>query len=185
MKRLNLLPKEKQRTLALENLFRGIVRFIELAALTFVVVFVAQLLTWSFLRAYAANLDGKIEAIKKVSDKGENAKLKAQIREINGQINDFKTLLDTTPAWSKAVKRVIFHIPPDVRVTGFNAERTTRKLEIRGFSPTREKVIEFYNAVKADTDHFKDIDYPLDNVTKPTNVNFRFTIELQETLLKK
>lgn len=185
MKQINLLPKPKQKELANETLFRGVVRFLEVSALTFLLVFLAQLATWSFLRADEANLGKKTEAIKKLSNKEENAKLKEQIREINGQINDFKNLLDGAPTWSKAMRQVAQHVPNGVRITNVVADTKTRKLEVRGYSPTRESVLDFYNAVRNDTEHFVGINYPLENVARPIDVSFLFTIELKETLLKK
>ncbi len=90
MKQINLLPKPKQKELANETLFRGVVRFWEAAILTFLLVALGQFGTWSYLKADEAKLGRDIEKIKAVSNKEENAKLKEQIREINGQINDFK-----------------------------------------------------------------------------------------------
>ena len=185
MKQINLLPKEKQQTLVYENLFRGILRFIELALLTFALVFVGQFATWSYLRTYESNINAKTEAIKAVSNKADNAKLKSQIKEINGQINDFKSLLDTTPAWSKAIVPVNSHVPSDMRITTVTADAVKKKLEIRGYSPTREGVIAFYNSIKEDTDAFAGINYPLENVTRPTEVYFNFTVELKDEILKK
>jgi len=185
MKQINLLPKHKQKELANETLFRGVVRFWEVAALTFLLVFLAQLATWSFLRADEVSLGKKIENIKKLSNKEENAKLKEQIREINGQISDFNTLLGGAPTWSKAMRQLAQHVPNGVRVTTIVADTKTRKLEVRGYSPTRESVLDFYNSVRDDADNFASINYPLENVSRPINVSFLFTIELKDTLLRK
>jgi translation elongation factor EF-4 len=65
------------------------------------------------------------------------------------------------------------------------SDTKTKKLEVRGFSPTRELVLEFYYNIKDDTDNFASINYPLENVSRPTDVSFLFTIELKESLLKK
>lgn len=185
MKLINLLPKSKQRELAHETLFRGIVRFVEVAAITFVLVFLGQFAIWSYLRAAEVSLVGDIEKLKIITDKQDNAELKKEIREINAQIGDFKNLLDGTPAWSKAVRQVVSHIPDDVLINNISASVDEKELEIRGYSPTREKVIEFYNAVRADTENFESINYPLENVAKPTDVSFSFTIVLKDSLLKK
>lgn len=185
MKHINLLPKAKQQELAYETLFRGIVRFLEIAAITFILVFLGQFAIWSYLRAEEVNLVGDIAQLKIITDKQDNAELKGEIREINAQITDFKNLLDGTPAWSKAVRTLASHVPTGVRVGNISANTTKKELEIRGYSPTREAVIEFYNAVRDDTDNFASINYPLENVAKPTDVSFSFTIVLQDSLLKK
>jgi Tfp pilus assembly protein PilN len=185
MKHINLLPKDKQKEIAHEILFRGVVRFWEVAFVTFLLVFAAQFVTWSYLRANEAGLDNKIEQIKKVSNKEENAKLKEKIREINGHITDFKNLIDGSPTWSVAVRRIAMHVPEGVKINTVVADTKTKKLEIRGYSPTRESVLDFYNAVRNDTDHFASINYPLENVAKPVDVSFIFTIELKDVLLKK
>ncbi len=185
MKEINLLPKPKQQELAYETLFRGIVRFVEVAGITFAVVFLGQFAIWSFLRTQEVSLAADIEELKIVTDKQDNAELKGEIREINAQITDFKNLLDGTPAWSQAVRQLVTHVPEGMRITNISADVKKKQLEIRGFSPTRELVINFYNAVREDPDHFKSINYPLENVAKPTNVSFSFVIILEDSLLKK
>ena len=185
MKQINLLPKSKQQELARENLFRGVVRFSEVSFLTFLLVAVGQFATWSYLKADEASLGRDIEKIKAVSNKDENAALKAQIREINGQITDFRSLIDGSPTWSKVVRQIALHVPAEVRISTIISDTKTKKLEIRGFSPTREQVLRFYNDIKDDSDNFASINYPLQNVSRPTDVNFLFTIELKESLLKK
>jgi Tfp pilus assembly protein PilN len=148
-------------------------------------VAVGQFGTWSYLKADEASLAKEIEKIKAVSNKDENAALKAQIREINGQITDFRSLIDGAPTWSKAVRQIAAHVPPEVRISTIVSDTKTKKLEVRGFSPTRELVLEFYYNIKDDTDNFASINYPLENVSRPTDVSFLFTIELKESLLKK
>ncbi len=185
MKQINLLPKSKQQELTYETLFRGIVRFLEVAAVSFILVFLGQFAIWSYLRAEEVNLVGDIEQLKVITDKQDNAELKGEIREINAQITDFKNLLDGTPAWSKAIRQLVTHVPQDIRIANISANVEKKEVEIRGYSPTRESVIDFYNAVRQDTDNFTSINYPLENVAKPTDVSFSFTIILEDSLLKK
>ncbi len=96
-----------------------------------------------------------------------------------------KTLIDGAPTWSKAVRQISTHVPVGVKVNTIISDTKTKKVEVRGYSPTREEVLEFYNAIKEDKENFKSINYPLENVSRPIDVSFIFTIELNDSLLKK
>jgi hypothetical protein len=57
-------------------------------------------------------------------------------------------------------------------------------VSITGFSPTRELVIQLYNNILQDNKDFYNVNYPFENLGKPTNVNFHFNFYLQSKLLK-
>jgi Tfp pilus assembly protein PilN len=183
MKEINILPKLRQKELAYEALFFGLVRLVEVAALTFVFVLLGQLIVWSYMRATEVSLQNKITKIAQITNKEDNAKLKAQIREINGQITDYKSLLDYNPTWSKVVKQLTADLPSGVKIINVTGDSKLKKIEVRGYSPTRELVIDFYNQVQNDKSNFKSINYPLENVSKPTDVTFSFIIQLEDSLL--
>jgi Tfp pilus assembly protein PilN len=99
-------------------------------------------------------------------------------------MNDFKNLAETTPAWSKVLLAFADQVPEGVQINSFSADLTTKKITISGFAPTREQVIQLYNNINDDKNRFKDINYPLENVSKPANINFHFTFYIKDELLK-
>lgn len=184
MRRINLLPKEKQKQVRYESLFRSIIILIEVSAVTFLLVFIAQLLTWTYLKNYERVVLADIQRLQKSTNKEENTALKQKINIINNQIGDFQKLADQAPSWANVLRQLASNVPDNIKITSLTADSVTRKILIQGYSPTRESVIGLYTAINQDTEHFSDIDYPLENVSKPIDVPFHFEFKVKEEFLK-
>ena len=183
MRHLNLLPKHKQQELYYEDLYSSISKAAVLSAGVLLLGVVVQFGVWFYLGKKEGSVSVRVEELKQQIDKTENAQLKQEIRLINSQIQDFQTLSSQTPQWSKALKAFSKLVPSGVKISSFSADTKTNKIEITGFSPTREQVIELYNNINSDKEHFRDIDYPLENVAKPVNVRFNYSFFIQDGVL--
>ncbi len=183
MKRMNLLPKPKQQELRYERFFHGVMVAIILSTVVLMVGVIVQLGVWAYLeRSQLARLQD-IEQLKKIIDKTEHAQQKEKIKLVNNQIGDFLNLSQMTPQWSKVLQAFAIQVPADVKITRLSVDAKTLKVEISGYSPTRESVIALYNNINADKDNFHDIDYPLENVAKPVDVTFNFTFFISDGVL--
>lgn len=183
MRRMNLLPKPKQQQLTFEKLFYSVA-----VACTIGVVFIGlsimlQFGVYWYLKQESSHVDTEIESMKRSANKTENAAVKAKIRLANSQITDFSDLTDKTPQWSQVLAAFVRNVPDTVRITNFNGDAETGEIKITGFSLTRDQVIDLYNNINADKEHFKDINYPLENVAQPTNVRFNFTFSIADGIL--
>lgn len=180
MKRINLLPKQKQTELYYEDLYHSTSVAVILGVVILALGVVVQIFVMFYLENKEAKLMAEIETLKQQTDKTENNEQKKQIRLINSQMQDFEKLAKDSPQWSVVLKAFGGLVPKDVKISSFSADSKTGKVEIAGYSPTRELVIELYNNINADKDHFKDINYPLENVARPTDVLFSFAFTIQE-----
>lgn len=180
---INLLPRPKQQELRYEALFRSVGIAAMLAAAVLLAGLVMQLGARVWLNHQKNVKEVQIEEIKRAIDKQENNEIKTKIRLINAQMNDFKTLADSTPEWSQVLLAFAHHVPNGVKINQFTADLATKKIVITGQSPTREMVIELYNNINQAKEEFKDINYPLENVAKPTDVTFHFTFYIQDQLI--
>lgn len=184
MKIINLLPRHKQEELRYEQLFHSVSMAAGAAAAIMIAVLVCQIGVRLYLNYSARTLEAKTEAIRTSTDKTENNQLKEQIKLSNAQMNDYRTLAESIPNWSKVIMAFAATIPDGVSITSFTASLDTKKILINGQSPTREAVIQLYNNILADTKNFKDIDYPLENVAKPADVTFFYNFSVNEEALK-
>lgn len=184
MRIINLLPKPKQQELKLENWFKALLKFVAITALSFLLVFLAQIFTRVYLSQRAASLERQAQNLRQVINKSENAQLRGQITAFNNQMADFKQLRETAPKWSKVLAAFATAVPPGIKIINFDADAKTKKAQIQGFSPSRDLVISLYNQINADSENFADINYPLENVAKPADISFNFTFFIQEKLLK-
>jgi len=184
MKIINLLPKPKQLELHYEGLFHSV----SVAAMLAVAILLVGLVIQLGVRVYLSNetrmAKANIEKIKLLIDKEENLKVKEKIRSLNVQMNDYKSLAESTPAWSQVLVAFASQVPQGVKINSLTADWTTKKIDIQGQSPTREQVIALYNNISQDSKNFRDIDYPLENVAQPTDVTFHFTFFVKDDLLK-
>ncbi len=183
MKHINLLPKNKQTELYYEDLYHSTKVAVALGVFILLLGVVSQVFVSVYLRNKENSQVTEIESLKQQTDKTENAEQKTQIRLINNRMQDFEKLAADSPKWSVVLRAFSSLVPKGVKISSFRADSKTGKISIAGFSPSRDQVIELYNNINTDKDHFKDIDYPLENVAKPVNVNFNYTFYIQDGIL--
>lgn len=184
MKIINLLPKSKQRDFRYEKIFHSVLRLTYLAAASFVLVFLTLFGTRFYVTHQGSQIDAKADAIKNFADKQENTVLRNKIKGINNVFTDFQSLSDTTPHWSKVLAAFTRLVPSDVKIQTFTADAKKKQVSIIGYSPTRESVIALYNNISRDDKNFFNVDYPLENVSKPTDVSFHYNFSIRDELLK-
>ncbi len=183
MKRINLLPKPKQNELIYEQIFHSVLVAVVIGICILLAGVAAQMAVWAYLDRSQVALIDDIDKLRRATDKTENAELKKQIQYVNSQMKDFEKLASQQPQWSKVLDAFASQIPEGVKISEFIANNADLEVDIAGYSPTRELVIELYNNINSDKEHFKDIDYPLENVAKPTDVQFHFTFHIQDGVL--
>lgn len=183
MRRMNLLPKPKQQELAFEKLFYSVAKACVIAAAFMALGIVAQLGVYAYLSRESSKVNAEIEVMKRTANKTENTAMKQKIRLANMQIEDFSLLQSQIPQWSKVMAAFLANVPQDVKITNFTADATKKEITINGYSPTRDLVIDLYNNINTDKEHFKEINYPLENVSQPTDVRFTFTFMIADNVL--
>lgn len=184
MKIINLLPKPKQKELQYEILFHSVFTAVIIGGASLLIVALLEAGLGVYLQRQHSVVSQQIEQTKKLSNKEENAQLKTVIDGINSQLKDYQELSAASPLWSKALRSFADNIPNEVIITTFNADSAKKQIDISGYAPTREQVISLYNRINNDKSHFRDIDYPLENVAKATDVEFHFTFFVQDDVLK-
>ncbi len=184
MKIINLLPKSKQKELQYENLFHSVFTAAIIGAASLLLVVLLEVGLGVYLQRQHTVITQQIEQTKKLSNKEENAQLKIVVDGINAQLKDYQELSAASPLWSKALRSFTENVPEEVIITTFNADSSKKQVDISGYAPTREQVISLYNRINSDKKHFRDIDYPLENVARATDVDFHFTFFVQDDVLK-
>lgn len=184
IKIINLLPKAKQKELHYEALFHSVLTAAIIGGVSLLVVVVLEVGLGVYLQRAQSSVEAQIEQTKKLSNKEENSQLKTTIDGINAQLKDYQDLSSSSPLWSKALRYFSADVPDGIKITTFSADTAKKQVDINGYAPTREQVIALYNKINDDKEHFKDIDYPLENVARATEVDFHFTFFVQDSVLK-
>lgn len=184
MRLINLLPKEKQREFGYRKLLNIVIALIWLTAMSFVLVLFLQFGTKAYLQGQKAHLTRQIEELKAFASQEENTKIRTQIKQLNNLITDYQTLSSHIPKLSKVVRAFAPLVPAGVNITSMRIDAARRVVNINGHAPTRELVIKLYdNLVLANKD-FPNVDYPLENVARPADIDFHFTFNISDELLK-
>lgn len=183
MKRVNLLPRHKQTDIAHERAFYSVSVAVALSVAILLFGVLVQYGVGVYLERSTISVETQIEQLKRVANKSENAEVKLQIQAVNAQIGDFTNLLNATPQWSTVLEAFVSNVPAGIKITQFDADTEKMTVNISGYSPTRDRVIDLYNNINADKTHFKNINYPLENVTQPTEVRFNFTFQIADGIL--
>ncbi|PIR96093.1 MAG: hypothetical protein COT92_02930 [Candidatus Doudnabacteria bacterium CG10_big_fil_rev_8_21_14_0_10_42_18] len=181
---INLLPKIRQSEIRHEKVLSGLILVAWISLASFVVVFVLQLIGKAYLQGRLSAIGKQTEQIKLQVNKEENAEIRAQINEINNKISDFNFLADSSPKWSKVVKAFAVLPPAGIDITSFDVDTARQTITIRGYASTRGEVINLHDIIEADSEHFYNINYPLENLARAEDVNFHFTFFIKEDLLK-
>lgn len=167
-----------------ETILHGIMGLIWLSLATFVLVFAVQTGTKFYLGFEMSSLQNQIETLQQQVNKQTNAELKLRIKGINDIVNDYNSLSASGPKWSKLLKAFAPIPPAGVNISSFVVNSPGNIVTITGFAPTRDLVIELYNNLQQDTEHFSNVDYPLENVSRPADIQFHFTFSVKDNLLK-
>lgn len=184
MKLINLLPKVRQQELVYEALLGRLIFVIWISVFSFAIVFATQYAAKLYLQKELQLVQLEVETVTKQNNKQDNAEIKNAIQQINNQILDYKNLIETSPKWSKVLKAFVKLPPEGIRVNSFSIDELTKRLSISGFSPTRELVLEFYKNIEADSKNFSGLEKYLENISKPTDINFHMVFNINPELLK-
>ncbi len=184
MRIINLLPKKRQKEIRYVKFLNGLFLVMWISLASFAVVFILQFMAKAYLQGRLSSVEREIEQLKQQVNKQDNAQIKAEIVNINNKILDSKNLAESSPKWSKVLKAFAVLPPDGVRINSFNVDPAEKVVTIRGFAPTRELAIELYDIIKADSENFYNVNYPLENLVKATDVSFYYKFYIRESLLK-
>ena len=184
MRIINLLPKPRQSELRYEAMLHSLWFVCVLSVLSYVLVFMVQFGVKFYLQFEAGSIKAQITQLQAEAQKQQTSDVKTQVTQVNNLISDYNNLAASSPKWSNLIK-AFAPLPPDgVKINSLTIDPVGKSIAINGLSPTRELVIQLYNNILNDKTHFYGINYPLENVAKPTNVAFHFNFYFREDLIK-
>lgn len=169
----NLLPKEQQKDIKLEKASSKLVNLIVWAFLSLVVLLLLSFAAKLYLQSELKRVTDRVELQKQVVSQGENQELKIKLKEFNGHLDNLVTLSDNHAIWSEVVIEFARVIPEDVAIDNFLADRKTGQISITGFAKFRDSVLDLRNNLVA-SEYFENVNFPLANLVRPEDVNFRY-----------
>lgn len=183
MKILNLLPKEAQKDLALEQVAGQIRRFWIWVIVTLGVLLLLAFGGSVYLNQRISINHNNIENKKLELSTESTRQLEQEVSSLNRQIALIDTLRKDHYYWSKVLIELTYLVDTDTKINSVQMDRETGKVEVYGEAADRESVLAFWSTVMK-TELFKDIDFPLTNLERDVNANFKFTFYVNAEELK-
>ncbi|MDB4939606.1 MAG: hypothetical protein JWO40_31 [Candidatus Doudnabacteria bacterium] len=183
MKLINLLPPSEQKVLQQEKLYGGLLRFLIASVVSYAIVIVV-LIGWRFyLQSTLDNVDIDIKKNQALIDRQDNDTIRKEVQKTNNTNTDYINFAANNPNWSKVLIGFSKLVPKEVVITSFNANTKSGKIDILGVGLTRDAVLQLRSNIDG-SPLFKNINLPLENLQKSSNVLFNFTFYLADGALK-
>ena len=180
----NLLAKEDQKDIRLEKATAAVLNFFIWVVMSLIILAVFIIAGRIYLTSELSTTETKIDLQKQVVSQDENQQLKKTLDEFNTHLLNLVNLDEHQGQWSEVLISFARLIPKDVSIDSFTAERETGRIRISGFASSRESVLQLRQNLLAAAD-FTDVNFPLSNLVKPTNLSFNYTFFVKpESLIK-
>lgn len=174
---LNLLPFQQKRELKLNLLNQAAIRVA--ISIIFMILILALLL---LIARIIININ-LIETEKELSFWQSRAEIKEleilekNIGELNKNLIFLNGLYQNQNKFSSFLENLAKDVPVDIRLDNvFLGESSA--VNISGFAPTRNALINFKNVLEK-APYVSEFNFPLSNLTKATNINFRLSFKLR------
>ena len=171
---VNLLPEGEQKEIRLEKLTSHLLNFFVWIFLSLVALTLVFLATRFFLRSELKMVSEQIVQQRQVVSKEENQKLKMKLDDFNTDLANYVNLEKNHAVWSDVLVSFAQLVPPDVSIDSLVADRKSRNIKIAGFAKSRESVLKLRDYLLS-SDYFEQVNFPLSNLAKPTNLSFHYS----------
>lgn len=170
MIKLNLLPSDHKKKLELANLKRLTLSlvsriFVVLLAFTFILsaifFYVAMLVRYQEQLIKNKQEDAKMQLLISMEEKVSLAN-----RKIERVDEKHRSVY-----WTEIMESLADLVPSDIYLTGFHYGAENGEVRLSGWAPTRDRFLAFQDILK-DSPLFAEVEVPLSNLLKQTNINF-------------
>ncbi len=174
MFKLNLLPPEEIKRIELTKFAFLLISFgIRLGII--LAIFVIILATTYFsLLILVKGQDNSIEARQNDEKIQYQMEVEGKIESINQEAKNILDKQDKLIVWTPIMENLSKVTPDGVYLINFSYRASNDQINITGWARNRDKLLSFENSLK-DSMYFEDVDSPLSNLIKQSDINFSFT----------
>ncbi|MEK9180667.1 MAG: PilN domain-containing protein [Patescibacteria group bacterium] len=179
---INLLPKEDQKEVVLEKINSKVLNFFLWIFVSLAIIAALFVAARFYLKFELQTTTDQIALQQQVVSKEENQKLKNQLVEFNNHLSNLIILSEHHALWSEIVTEFARLVPVEVAVDSFVADRKTGNIKISGFAKNREAILLLRKNLLS-SEYFLDVNFPLSNLTRPTDANFNYSFYINPKYL--
>ena len=180
---INLIPKEEKKKIIKNFYYRLTVLFLVMGSVSFLIAFMAILPSYFLVSGKDNIIKIKIENQKNEPILLPDQQTLAMIKDLNSKL----VLIEN--AWNndftvsqKVINAIILKKMSSIKITDISYENNSeanssegRKVSIQGEAPSREVLLLFRQALE-DSSAFKQVDLPISNFVKGSNIQFYLSL---------
>jgi len=173
----NLLPPQNKDELFEEGIKNLI---IILGILLFISLFSLTLILFGIQNYISDQVDSEKTTIdleeKKVED-SEIQNLRAKIISANKTLSQLSSFYQEQTNLIEVFNKISEILPSKMYLTNFYYQKKSNQVSLSGFSPTKKILYEFNKNLEKE---FFEVDFPLQNWVKPTDIDFQATFKIKK-----
>lgn len=171
---VNLLPKEDQSETRIDKISNFVAIFFFWVVLSLLILSLLFLVAYVYLKSEYNQISTQIDLQRQVVSKNENVRIKKELNDLNIRLFNLVNLDKYHGNWSEVILKFSGLLPADVAIDSFSADRSTSRIQIIGVAKSRDSVLKLRENLLA-SDYFENVNFPLSNLIRPTEVSFRYT----------
>lgn len=179
---VNLLPKKEKELIGREYLIRLIIIFLILLIITMLLLFAFLIPSYISLSVKENIATGQIDLIRKSVQNKNNADTEKKLNLIMAKISILNRN-GNEYSLENVVYEIIKNKPEKIYISDILYNKIQKKdtvekiITIQGTSSTRDGLLKFRDSL-AGVEYFKEVNLPLSNLTKDTDIYFLINITL-------
>lgn len=175
---MNLLPTRQKKRVKLlilfqNTIFSGLVLILLILILIFVLGGALIFLNFKFSYIEKKIVDEQLRVIRTETVKG----MERKVRELNKELIGLKEIQNKQSNLYQALDKISQDLFKEVEINSLEIDRELNKITITGHSDTREKLLAIKQTLE-NSSNYKNIDFPLANLTEPEDIDFQFSFTL-------
>jgi type IV pilus assembly protein PilN len=176
MIKLNLLPPQDKKELELADLNRLTVCLVVYLAI-FLIIFISLLLTTFFSLSILLKAQDELIEIRKQDTRIQRLiTIEEKIKQANQQLSQVYQKQKGLITWTPVFEEIAKITPQGIYLTNFSFQATNNQINLNGWANKREELLSFQKSLE-ESSHFIEIEAPLSNLLKQTDINFSFTLK--------
>ena len=176
MFKVNLLPPREKKGLELAKLSR-LLAFFTVRLVIILVIFILVLISTYFcLRIFISTQNDLIKARQSDERVQYQIEVEEKIQQLNQDARKIYLKQDGLVLWIPILEELSKITPSGIYLINFSYLAFTDQINLSGWANNRDKLLVFENSLKKSS-YFEEIEAPLTNLIKQTDINFSFTLK--------
>jgi len=176
MFKVNLLPPQEKKKLELAELSRLLI-FSAVRLVIILAIFILVLVNTYFCLRILINTQNDLIEIRQSDERAQRqAEVEEKIQRLNQDARKIYLKQNDLVLWIPILEDLSKIIPSGIYLINFSYRTSAGQIDLNGWASNRDKLLAFENSLK-ESSYFKDLESPLTNLIKQTDINFSFTLK--------